>query len=160
MQLFKTDSVSRKPEEPAPIPGPPNAPPVSSSSSSLIKATPPTRKDALPPSVSQPPQTAPAAEAEQGVKEQGLPLADGAGGKEQYGYIVTNQRSAVGTIQHREFLISQKIESTAVCMYKSGSVRVICFLCCSHLSLYDGVKLLELLADKIHLTTSSFINIR
>uniref|UniRef100_A0A8C6MAY1 Protein tyrosine phosphatase receptor type Na n=1 Tax=Nothobranchius furzeri TaxID=105023 RepID=A0A8C6MAY1_NOTFU len=29
----------------------------------------------------------------------------------------------------------------------------------SHLSLYDGVKLLELLADKIHLTTSSFINI-
>lgn len=31
---------------------------------------------------------------------------------------------------------------------------------CSPLSLYDGVKLLELLADKIHLTTSSFINIR
>lgn len=29
----------------------------------------------------------------------------------------------------------------------------------SPLSLYDGVKLLELLADKIHLTTSSFINI-
>ncbi|XP_045909856.1 protein tyrosine phosphatase receptor type Na [Micropterus dolomieu] len=29
----------------------------------------------------------------------------------------------------------------------------------SHLSLYEGVKLLELLADKIHLTTSSFINI-
>ncbi|XP_037542838.1 protein tyrosine phosphatase receptor type Na [Nematolebias whitei] len=29
----------------------------------------------------------------------------------------------------------------------------------SHLSLYNGVKLLELLADKIHLTTSSFINI-
>ena len=30
----------------------------------------------------------------------------------------------------------------------------------SPLSLYDGVKLLELVADKIHLTTSSFINIR
>lgn len=30
----------------------------------------------------------------------------------------------------------------------------------SPLSLYEGVKLLELLADKIHLTTSSFINIR
>ncbi|KAM4608333.1 protein tyrosine phosphatase receptor type Na [Polymixia lowei] len=29
----------------------------------------------------------------------------------------------------------------------------------SSLSLYDGVKLLELLADKIHLTTSSFINL-
>uniref|UniRef100_A0A669BBR1 Protein tyrosine phosphatase receptor type Na n=1 Tax=Oreochromis niloticus TaxID=8128 RepID=A0A669BBR1_ORENI len=29
----------------------------------------------------------------------------------------------------------------------------------SPLSLYDGVKMLELLADKIHLTTSSFINI-
>ncbi|KAL0985617.1 hypothetical protein UPYG_G00159500 [Umbra pygmaea] len=29
----------------------------------------------------------------------------------------------------------------------------------SRLSLYDGVKLLELLAEKIHLTTSSFINI-
>ena len=34
------------------------------------------------------------------------------------------------------------------------------FFFCSLLSLYDGVKLLELLADKIHLTTSSFINIR
>lgn len=31
---------------------------------------------------------------------------------------------------------------------------------CSPLSLYDAVKLLGLLADKIHLTTSSFINIR
>ena len=30
----------------------------------------------------------------------------------------------------------------------------------SPLSLYDGIKLLELLADKIHLATSSFINIR
>lgn len=107
MQLFKTDSVSRKPEKPAPVPGSPNAPPASSSSSS-IKATAPTRKDALPPSASQPPQTAPAAEAEQGVKEQGLPLADGAGGKEQYGYIVTNQRSAADTIRHPEFLIYKK----------------------------------------------------
>uniref|UniRef100_A0A673B5J2 Protein tyrosine phosphatase receptor type Na n=1 Tax=Sphaeramia orbicularis TaxID=375764 RepID=A0A673B5J2_9TELE len=33
------------------------------------------------------------------------------------------------------------------------------FFFLSPLSLYDGVKLLELLADKIHLTTSSFINI-
>lgn len=31
---------------------------------------------------------------------------------------------------------------------------------CSLLSLYDGVKLLGLLADRIHLSTSSFINIR
>ncbi|CDQ99270.1 unnamed protein product, partial [Oncorhynchus mykiss] len=31
--------------------------------------------------------------------------------------------------------------------------------CCLPLSLYDGVKLLELLAERIHLTTSSFINI-
>jgi len=30
----------------------------------------------------------------------------------------------------------------------------------SHLSLYDGVKLLETLAERIHLSTSSFINIR
>lgn len=109
MQLFKTDSVSRKPEKPAAVPGPPNAPPATSSpSSSSIKATTPTKKDALPPSASQPPQTAPAAEAEQGVKEQGLPLADGAGGKEQYGYIVTNQRSAVDTIQHPDLLIYKK----------------------------------------------------
>uniref|UniRef100_A0AAQ4QGF3 Protein tyrosine phosphatase receptor type Na n=1 Tax=Gasterosteus aculeatus aculeatus TaxID=481459 RepID=A0AAQ4QGF3_GASAC len=36
---------------------------------------------------------------------------------------------------------------------------IIMFFVCSPLSLYDGVKLLELLADKIHLTTSSFINI-
>lgn len=110
MQLFKTDSVSRKPEKPAPVSGPPDATPASSSSSSsiIIEAAAPTRKDALPPSASQPPQTAPAAEAEQGVKEQGLPLADGTGGKEQYGYIVTNQRSAVDTIQHPEFLIYKK----------------------------------------------------
>uniref|UniRef100_A0A3B5LS84 Protein tyrosine phosphatase receptor type Na n=1 Tax=Xiphophorus couchianus TaxID=32473 RepID=A0A3B5LS84_9TELE len=33
------------------------------------------------------------------------------------------------------------------------------FFFCSPLSLYDGVKLLQLLAEKIHLTTSSFINI-
>uniref|UniRef100_A0A8C4ETL9 Protein tyrosine phosphatase receptor type Na n=1 Tax=Dicentrarchus labrax TaxID=13489 RepID=A0A8C4ETL9_DICLA len=37
--------------------------------------------------------------------------------------------------------------------------RRIMFFFCSPLDLYDGVKLLELLADKIHLTTSSFINI-
>uniref|UniRef100_A0A8C9Y727 Protein tyrosine phosphatase receptor type Na n=1 Tax=Sander lucioperca TaxID=283035 RepID=A0A8C9Y727_SANLU len=37
--------------------------------------------------------------------------------------------------------------------------RIIMFFIRSPLSLYDGVKLLELLADKIHLTTSSFIKI-
>jgi len=38
--------------------------------------------------------------------------------------------------------------------------RMMMFVLFSPLSLYDGVKLLELLADKIHLTTSSFVNIR
>lgn len=38
--------------------------------------------------------------------------------------------------------------------------RTMMFFFRSPLTLYDGVKLLELLADKIHLTTSSFINIR
>ncbi|XP_028249097.1 receptor-type tyrosine-protein phosphatase-like N isoform X2 [Parambassis ranga] len=115
MQLLKTDSVSNKPEKPAPVPGPPSAP----SSSVSVQSTPPAKNASLPLSASQPPQAAPA-EADHGFKEQGLPLVEGTGAKEEYGYIVTNQ---------------------------------------SPLSLYDGVKLLELLADKIHLTTSSFINI-
>ncbi|XP_068184750.1 protein tyrosine phosphatase receptor type Na isoform X2 [Antennarius striatus] len=107
MQLLKADSVSRKPEKPAAPSHPPDAPPAPSSVSVL--AAPPAKSTNL-----NPPQ------ARQGPKEQGPPLVEGTGAKEEYGYIVTNQ---------------------------------------SHLSLYDGVKLLELLADKIHLTTSSFINI-
>ncbi|CAJ1079185.1 protein tyrosine phosphatase receptor type Na [Xyrichtys novacula] len=117
MQLLKTDSVSNKPEKPAPVSRPPETPPAPSSLS--VPATPPAKSASLPPSASQPPQAAPVG-AGQGSKEQVPPLVEGAGGKEEYGYIVTNQ---------------------------------------SPLSLYDGVKLLELLADKIHLTTSSFINI-
>ncbi|KAI3356152.1 hypothetical protein L3Q82_017406, partial [Scortum barcoo] len=116
-ELLKTDSVSRKPEKPAPVPGPPDNPAVPSSTS--VTATPPAKSASLPPPVSQPPQAAPAG-AEQGLKEQRPPMVEGTGGKEEYGYIVTNR---------------------------------------SPLSLYEGVKLLELLADKIHLTTSSFINI-
>ncbi|KAM8749175.1 protein tyrosine phosphatase receptor type Na [Acanthopagrus schlegelii] len=119
MQLLKTDSVSHKPEKPAPVPvsGPAAAPPAPSSV--LAPATAPAKSASLPPSASQAPQGAPAA-AGVGLKEHGLPVVEGTGGKEEYGYIVTNR---------------------------------------SLLSLYDGVKLLELLADKIHLTTSSFINI-
>ncbi|XP_040003585.1 protein tyrosine phosphatase receptor type Na [Xiphias gladius] len=109
-QTLKTDSGSKKPQRP-------DAPPAPSSAS--VPVTPPVKSASLPPSASQPPQAAPA-EAGQGLKEQGLPLVEGTGAKEEYGYIVTNR---------------------------------------SPLSLYDGVKLLELLADKIHLTTSSFINI-
>lgn len=120
MQLLKADSVSHKPEKPAPVPGPLNAPPAPSSAS--VPATLLAKSAVHPPSASRPPQAAPAAAAGQGLKEQGppVPLVEGTGAKEEYGYIVTNQ---------------------------------------SHLSLYDGVKLLDLLADKIHLTTSSFINI-
>ncbi|XP_029980249.1 protein tyrosine phosphatase receptor type Na [Sphaeramia orbicularis] len=117
MQLLKSDSATGKPEKPAPVPGPPNAPPAPSSASA--PATSPVKSAGLPLSVSHPPQ-APPAETGQGLKEEKPPLVEGTGAKEEYGYIVTNQ---------------------------------------SPLSLYDGVKLLELLADKIHLTTSSFINI-
>ncbi|KAM3608162.1 uncharacterized protein V6R79_020257 [Siganus canaliculatus] len=116
LQLLKTDSVSRKPEKPKLIPDIP----VPASSTTSLPATAPAKSASISSSpTSQSPQPAPA-EAGQGLKEQGLPLVGGTGGKEEYGYIVTNQ---------------------------------------SPLSLYDGVKLLELLADKIHLTTSSFINI-
>uniref|UniRef100_A0A3Q3EBM8 Protein tyrosine phosphatase receptor type Na n=1 Tax=Labrus bergylta TaxID=56723 RepID=A0A3Q3EBM8_9LABR len=96
---------------------PEGAPPAPSSLS--VPATSPSKSASLPPSASQPPQAAPV-ESGQGLKEEGPPRVEGTGGKEEYGYIVTNR---------------------------------------SPLSLYDGVKLLELLADKIHLTTSSFINI-
>uniref|UniRef100_UPI003AAA6B58 receptor-type tyrosine-protein phosphatase-like N n=1 Tax=Centroberyx gerrardi TaxID=166262 RepID=UPI003AAA6B58 len=122
-QLLKTDRVSSKPEKPAPAsggpgaPAAPDAPPVPSSAPAPASA--PAKSPSLPPSASKPPQATPA-EAGQSLKDQGVPLVEGTGAKEEYGYIVTNQ---------------------------------------SPLSLYDGVKLLELLADKIHLTTSSFINI-
>uniref|UniRef100_A0A3Q1JK78 Uncharacterized protein n=1 Tax=Anabas testudineus TaxID=64144 RepID=A0A3Q1JK78_ANATE len=114
-QLMLQDNVSNKPQKPAPVPGPPDAPPASSS----VSTTAPAGSASLPPSVSQPPQASPV-EAGHGLKEQQPPLVEGTGAKEEYGYIVTNQ---------------------------------------SHLSLYDGVKLLQILAEKIHLTTSSFINI-
>ncbi|KAF3843019.1 hypothetical protein F7725_001868 [Dissostichus mawsoni] len=119
MQRLKTDSVAQKPAKPVPVPvpGPPEAPPAPSSAS--VSVTSPAKSVHRPPSTSQPPQAAPA-EAGKDLKEQGVPLVEGTGAKEQYGYIVTNQ---------------------------------------SPLSLYDGFKLLELLADKIHLSTSSFINI-
>ncbi|XP_065818230.1 protein tyrosine phosphatase receptor type Na [Labrus bergylta] len=121
MQMLKTDSVSNKPEKPALVPHPPAAPPAAppAPSSLSVPATSPSKSASLPPSASQPPQAAPV-ESGQGLKEEGPPRVEGTGGKEEYGYIVTNR---------------------------------------SPLSLYDGVKLLELLADKIHLTTSSFINI-
>uniref|UniRef100_A0A3Q3L6K0 Protein tyrosine phosphatase receptor type Na n=1 Tax=Labrus bergylta TaxID=56723 RepID=A0A3Q3L6K0_9LABR len=119
--MLKTDSVSNKPEKPALVPHPPAAPPAAppAPSSLSVPATSPSKSASLPPSASQPPQAAPV-ESGQGLKEEGPPRVEGTGGKEEYGYIVTNR---------------------------------------SPLSLYDGVKLLELLADKIHLTTSSFINI-
>ncbi|XP_067370852.1 protein tyrosine phosphatase receptor type Na isoform X2 [Channa argus] len=117
MHLLKTDSLSNKPQKPAPVPGPPDPPPAPSSAS--VSSTPPAKSSSHPPSATQPPQAAPAEEGH-GFKEQEPPLIVGTGAKEEYGYIVTNQ---------------------------------------SPLSLYDGVKLLGRLADKIHLTTSSFINI-
>uniref|UniRef100_A0A665XAH1 Protein tyrosine phosphatase receptor type Na n=1 Tax=Echeneis naucrates TaxID=173247 RepID=A0A665XAH1_ECHNA len=117
MQLLKTDGVSNKPQKPAPVPGPPDAPLPPSSAS--LPATPAAKSTGPPPAAPQPPQAGPA-EAGHGLKDQGPPRVEGVGAKEEYGYIVTDQ---------------------------------------SLLSLYDGVKLLELLADKIHLTTSSFINI-
>uniref|UniRef100_A0A674PJI9 Protein tyrosine phosphatase receptor type Na n=1 Tax=Takifugu rubripes TaxID=31033 RepID=A0A674PJI9_TAKRU len=99
-----------KPEKPATVLDPPDAPPAPSST--LISA--PTKSSGSVPSASQPTH---ATEPGQSLKD--LPL-DGTGGKEEYGYIFTNQ---------------------------------------SLLTLYDGVKLLGLLADRIHLSTSSFINI-
>lgn len=91
MQLLKTDSVSNKPEKPDPVPGPPHAPPAPSST--LVPATLLAKTAGHSQSAVQPPQGAPVL-AGHGVKEQGLPLVEGAGAKEEYGYIVTNQRSA------------------------------------------------------------------
>lgn len=92
MQLLKADSVSHKPEKPAPVPGPPDAPPAPSSAS--VPVTPPAKSASLPASASQPPQAAPAG-AGQGLTDQRPPLVEGTGAKEEYGYIVTNQRSAL-----------------------------------------------------------------
>ncbi|XP_029967566.1 protein tyrosine phosphatase receptor type Na [Salarias fasciatus] len=94
MQLLKTDTVPKKLEKPALSPGPLDAPPAQSSAS--------------------PPAPTPA------PSGPGMPQVEGTGGKQEYGYIVTNQ---------------------------------------SPLTLDNGVKLLLLLANKIHLTASSLINI-
>lgn len=110
-ELIKTDSsTTGKVEKPAPVPVPPDAPPAPSSPSSPATAPAKTNGHATP--ASPPPLSQ--------TTDQKPPLVEGTGGKEEYGYIVTNQ---------------------------------------SPLGLYDGVKLLELLANKIHLATSSFINI-
>ncbi|XP_054887338.1 protein tyrosine phosphatase receptor type Na [Poeciliopsis prolifica] len=112
MQLLQKESMS-KPDKAPSVPGPLDAP-AASSATVTDKALP--KSASIPTSTSKPPQAAPA-EVEKSFKEL---LAEGVEGKEEYGYIVTNQ---------------------------------------SPLNLYDGVKLLQLLAEKIHLTTSSFINI-
>ncbi|CAL8240882.1 unnamed protein product [Merluccius merluccius] len=123
-QLLKnTDSKAPSiPEKAAPPPAPPAAAASPARSSTPSARAPPTaaaaQGPALPPPA--PPAQAGAAEAGPGLRDPGVPLDEGTGAKEEYGYIVTNQSS---------------------------------------LSLYDGIKLLELLADKIHLATSSFINI-
>lgn len=173
MQLLKTDSMSSKPNKPAPVPGPPDAP--SAPSSASVAATPPAKSTSLPPSASQPPQAAPAAPAEagQGLREQRPPLVEGTGAKEEYGYIVTNQRSALDQIQlsFLVFIANRMLKYEAHLFLLSQllfaeyeeqrlSMVIMMFFLPSPLSLYDGVKLLELLADKIHLTTNSFINIR
>jgi len=87
MQLLKKESVS-KPEKPAAVPGPPDDPPAPSSAS--VPDTPPAKSASLPPSASKPPHSVPA-EDWHTFKES---LVEGAGAKEEYGYIVTNQRSA------------------------------------------------------------------
>lgn len=91
MQLLKIDAVSNKPEKPAP-----DAPAPSSAS---VQSTPSSKSPSLPPSAAQPPQ-APPAELGQDFKDQGLPVVEGTGAKEEYGYIVTNRRSAQFFYKH------------------------------------------------------------
>lgn len=140
MQLIKTDSAPLKPEKPAKALDPPDAPPAPSSTFTPASAPTKSSGSGSVPSVSQPTH---ATETRQSLKD--LPL-DGTGGKEEYGYIFTNQRSELVSIQ-----LSDPLTATEGLMESFS---------CSPLSLYDAVKLLGLLADKIHLTTSSFINIR
>lgn len=101
MQLMKTDSVSLKPEKPAAILQPPDAPSAPSSSTSSTPAT--TKTSGSVHSVSQAPHATPA-ELGQSFN---LPL-DGTGGKEEYGYIFTNQRSALFYSLLFNFLIPRR----------------------------------------------------
>ncbi|KAG7265678.1 hypothetical protein CRUP_027755, partial [Coryphaenoides rupestris] len=113
------------PQPAAPLAAGPGAASSTPSTSSSSAPAPPTAAVAASP-VAKGPAAAPAqagagaADGGQALRDPGVPLDEGPGAKEEYGYIVTNQ---------------------------------------SPLSLYDGIKLLELLADKINLATSSFINI-
>ncbi|XP_055004395.1 protein tyrosine phosphatase receptor type Na isoform X3 [Boleophthalmus pectinirostris] len=109
-EALKTDSAPGKAEKPGLVPAPPNASPPATSPVSAPATAP--AKTSGPPHPASPPNLS-----ETGPKPL---LVEGTGAKEEYGYIVTNQRT---------------------------------------LDLYDGVKLLDLLANKIHLATSSFINI-
>lgn len=93
MQVFKTDNVVQKPEKPAPVPIP-KVPAAAAPSSASPPATVQTKNA---PSASQPPQAAPVppAPAGPGSKEPEPPQVEGSGAKEEYGYIVTNQRSVL-----------------------------------------------------------------
>lgn len=99
MQVLKTDGVSSKIEKPVPAPSPPDAPHAPSSAS--VSATAPAKSAGLPPSAHQPPQAALGVE----LNKQGPPLVEGTGAKEEYGYIVTNQRYDIKNNFHFLFLI-------------------------------------------------------
>lgn len=96
MQLVKTDSASLKPEKPATVLDLPDAP--LAPSSTLVSA--PTKSSGSVPPASQPTR---ATEPGQSLKD--LPL-DGTGGKEEYGYIFTNQRSELVFIRLFSFVAS------------------------------------------------------
>lgn len=147
MQLLKTDGGSNKPQRPASVPPAASPPP----SPDAVRATPPVKGTSTPPSAPQTPQAAPA-EAGVVLKEHEPPLVEGTGSKEEYGYIFTNDRSA--PTQTKYYANERGVVLKFCCSYQ------LCFVLVSSLTLIDGVKLLELLADKIHLTTRSFINIR
>lgn len=89
MQLIKTESAPLKPEKPAAVLQPPDAPPVPSSVSISAPAT--TKISGSVSSVSQAPHATPA-ETGSGLKDLQL---EGTGGKEEYGYIFTNKRSGL-----------------------------------------------------------------
>lgn len=88
MQLLKKESVS-KPERPDSASGPPDPPPALSSNS--IQDAPALKSADLPTSASDSPQSTPR-DSEKDFKDT---VAEGTGAKEEYGYIVTNQRSAL-----------------------------------------------------------------